>query len=306
MKRKLYIGYLSKQVVGRGARKRVCRGSSPLRKGEGIHILSGSESEEEGASVGEGGRAAGEKTRASAEGRAKRCEQHEPWHGENEGRQDICDGCEDGEERRKNPREEWSGNDSCEGRYPDFEEGYRRRTKIPYNLDPKNFMGEFSPIRAEEDVDEEEEVQEVIEISNDDEKDKISRPREERRPPANRPRGGSFRWEDEFGPTPSHWFEQWLSVIKHDWIIKVREFMEAGVAVTPLDFYNEKELQEIAKRKREILASGLGVKKPAERQDGQGTERDETRDSNKDYMLSALNNNCAFLLQIWDDKACRV
>ncbi|GBG86126.1 hypothetical protein CBR_g41029 [Chara braunii] len=209
-KRKLYIGYMSKQVVGRGARNRVCRGPSPLRKGEGIYISSGSESEEERVSVGERGRAEGEKIRASAEGRAEKCEQHEPWHGENEGSQDMCDGCEDGKERRESPLGERSGHDSCDGRYPDFEEGYGRRKEIPYNLDPRNFMGEFSPVRTEENVDEEEEAQEVIEISSGDERDEISRPKEERRPPMHQPRERAFTWEDEFGPTPNHWFQQWL------------------------------------------------------------------------------------------------
>ncbi|GBG74425.1 hypothetical protein CBR_g18837 [Chara braunii] len=198
-KRKLYIGYMSKHVVGRGARKQVCRGSSPLRNGEGIYISSGSESEEEKADM-------GERVQASAEGRAERCEQHEPWHVENEGRQDMCDGREDGKERGEIPREEQSGHDSCEGRCPNFEEGYGRRTEIPYNLDPKNFTSEFSPVRSAEDEDEEEEVQEIIEISSGDERDEISKPREERRPPTNQPREGPSRWEDEFGPTPSHWF----------------------------------------------------------------------------------------------------
>ncbi|GBG81717.1 hypothetical protein CBR_g32709 [Chara braunii] len=202
--------------------------------------------------------------------------------GRTKGDRTVCDEREDGGERRESPHEERSGHDSCEGRYPDFEEGYGRRTEIPYNLDPKNFTGEFSPIRTEEEVDEEEEVQEVIEVSSGDEWDEISRPRKERWPPIREPREEACRWEDEFGPTPSHCFQQWLSVIKHDWLIKTRELAEAGAAATPLDFYSERKLQEIAKRKREIMASDLGVKKPAERQDGQDTERAEAHDSNKD------------------------
>ncbi|GBG71111.1 hypothetical protein CBR_g8410 [Chara braunii] len=192
----------------------------------------------------------------------------------------MCEKREDGEGRRESPHEERSGHGSCEGRYPDFEEEYGRRTKIPYNLDPKNFTGGFSPIRTEEEVDEEEEVQEVKEISNGDERDEISRPREERRPSMHREE--AFEWEDEFGLMPCHWFQQWLNVIKHDWTIKTRELAEARVAATPLDFYSEMELQEIAKRKREIMVSSLGVKKSVERQDGQGTEQDETRDNNRD------------------------
>ncbi|GBG89899.1 hypothetical protein CBR_g49749 [Chara braunii] len=220
----------------------------------------------------ETGRLEGERARTSAEKKAKECKQRKPWCGENEEKQDKNDMCEEGEEGRESPHEERSGHDSCEGRYTDFGEGYERRADVPYNLDPKNFTGEFSLVRPEEDEDEEEEVQEVIEISSGDERDEISRPREEMRPPTNRPREGSFRWEDEFGTTPNHWFEQWISVIKHDWIIKAREFMEAGVAATPLDFYSEMELREIAKRKREILASGVGIKTAAERQDEQGTK----------------------------------
>ncbi|GBG60346.1 hypothetical protein CBR_g4302 [Chara braunii] len=132
--------------------------------------------------------------------------------------------------------------------YTDFGEEYERRADIPYNLNPENFTDEFSPAQGEEDEDEDEKVQEVIEVSSGDETDKISRPGEEGRPSTSRLQEGSFRWEDEFRPTHSHWFEQWVSVIKHDCIIKARELMEAGVAATPLDFYNEKELQEIAKR----------------------------------------------------------
>ncbi|GBG66556.1 hypothetical protein CBR_g64826 [Chara braunii] len=125
-------------------------------------------------------------------------------------------------------------------------------------------------------------VLEVIKISSGDERDEISRPREEKRPPVNQQREGSSGWEDEFGPTPSHWFEQWISVVKHGWIIKVRQLVEVGVAATPLDFYSEMELREIAQRKREILASGLGVKKSVERQDGQGAKQDGTHDSKRD------------------------
>ncbi|GBG69747.1 hypothetical protein CBR_g4578 [Chara braunii] len=236
-KRKLGIGFMSKQVVGRGVRKRVCRGPSPLRKGVGIYISSGSESEEERVSVGEGGKAdMGDKAQASDEEGAERCEQRESWHRESEGKQDICDRHKDGEERRESPHEERSGHDNCEGRYPDFEEGYGGRAKIPYSYDPKNLMGGYSPIQTEEDEDEEEEVQEVIEISSGDEKDEISKSREERWPPIHQARKGAFRWEDEFGPTPNHWFQQWLSVIKHEWIIKTRELVKAGMVATPLDF----------------------------------------------------------------------
>ncbi|GBG76167.1 hypothetical protein CBR_g21916 [Chara braunii] len=235
-KRKLYIGLISGQVVGRGARKHMCRGPSPLRKGEGIYISSGSESEEERASVGEGGKAdVGNKAQASDGEGAERCEQCESCHGESEGRQDVCDRREDREERGEGPHEEWSGHDSCEGRYPSFEEGYGGRAGIPYSYDPKNLTDGYSPIQTKE----EEEVQEVIEISSGDEKDEISRPREERRPPIHQPREGAFRWEDEFGPTPKHWFQQWLSGIKHKWIIKARELAKAGMVATPLDFYSE-------------------------------------------------------------------
>ncbi|GBG59598.1 hypothetical protein CBR_g49863 [Chara braunii] len=144
-KRTLYIGYMSKHVVGRGTRKQVCRGPSPLGKGEGIYISSGSESEEEKADM-------AERAQASDEGGAARGEQHESWHGESEGIHDMCGGHEDKEGRTENPREERNGHDSCEGRYSDFEEGYERRAEIPYNLDPKNFTGEFSPILTEEEV----------------------------------------------------------------------------------------------------------------------------------------------------------
>ncbi|GBG92407.1 hypothetical protein CBR_g55342 [Chara braunii] len=282
-KQPMKVSIKAREVAERDARKRVCRGPSPLRKGEGIYISSGSEIEEERASVGEGGKAdMGDKAQASDEEEAERCEQHESWHGESEGRQDMCDRREDGEERRENPHEERSGHDSCQGRYPDFEEGYERGTKIPYSYDPKNLTGGYSPIHTEEEEDEEEEVQEVIKISSGDERDEISRPREERRPLIHHPREEAFRWEDEFGSTPSHWFQQWLSVIKHEWIIKTRELAKAGVVATPLDFYNEMELREIARRRREIMASGLGVKEPAERQDEQESERVEAHDSNRD------------------------
>ncbi|GBG69871.1 hypothetical protein CBR_g4698 [Chara braunii] len=170
----------------------------------------------------------------------------------------------------------------CEGGNTDFGEGYENRMDIPHNLNPKNFTGEFSPVRGEKDEDKEEEVQEVIEINSGDETNEISRPREEGRPTASRLQEGPFRWEHEFGPTPSHWFEQWISVIKRDWIIKVRELMEAGVAATPLDFYNERELREIAKRKREIPTSDLGVKASAGRQDEQGAKRDRIDDNERD------------------------
>ncbi|GBG64034.1 hypothetical protein CBR_g40281 [Chara braunii] len=187
-KRKLYIGYLSKQVVGRGARKQVCRGPSPPRKGEGIYVSLGSESEKERTSMGEAGRSGGERAQASAEKKVEECKQREPWCEGSEEKQDRNDGCEEGEEGRESLHEERGGHDSREGRYMDFGEGYERRADVPYNLDPKNSMGEFSPVRTGEGEDEEEEVQEVIEISSGDERDEISRPREERRPPTNRPR----------------------------------------------------------------------------------------------------------------------
>ncbi|GBG71838.1 hypothetical protein CBR_g10777 [Chara braunii] len=208
----------------------------------------------------------GDKAQASDEEEAERCKQRESWHGESEGRQNICDRREDGEERRESPHEERSGHDSCEGRYPDFEEGYEKGTKIPYSYDPKNLTGGYSPIQTEEKEDEEEEVQVVIEISSGDERDEISRSGVEMRPPIHQPSEEAFIWEDEFGPTPSHWFQQWLSVIKNEWIIKTRELAKAGVVATPLDFYSEMELQEIARRRREIMVSGLGVKESAERQ----------------------------------------
>ncbi|GBG62016.1 hypothetical protein CBR_g28492 [Chara braunii] len=184
-KRKLYIGYMSKLVVGRGARKQVCRGPSSFTKGEGVYISSGSESEEEKADM-------GERAQTSDEGGVEQCKQHEPWQGDSEGGHGMCNEREDGKGRRESSCEERNGHDSCEGRYPDFEEGDGRRTEIPYKLDPKKLTGGFCPIRTEEEVNEEEEVQEVIEISSSDERDEISRPREERRPPVHQPREEAF------------------------------------------------------------------------------------------------------------------
>ncbi|GBG78050.1 hypothetical protein CBR_g25986 [Chara braunii] len=264
-KRKLYIGLIAGPVVGRGGRKCICRRPSPLREGEGIEISSESEGEKERANVGEGRKAdMGDKTQASDEGGANRGEQHESRHGESEGRQDMRNEHEEGEERRENPLEGRSGHDSCEG--------HETRIEIPYTYDPKNLTGEYSPIQTEEEEDEEEDVQEIIEISSGDERDEISRPREERRSPMHQPRDEVFRWEDEFGSTPSHWFQQWTNVIKHEWIIKTRELAKAGVVATPLDFFSEAELQEIAKKRREIETFGLGVRKHAEEQGGQGAE----------------------------------
>ncbi|GBG76174.1 hypothetical protein CBR_g21923 [Chara braunii] len=200
--------------------------------------------------MGERGRSGGERAQTFVEEEAEGCKQHEQWYKEGEERQDMNNGGEEGEEEKETPHDERSGHDSCEGRYTDFGEGYERRADVPYNLNRKNFTGEFNPVQRKEDENKEEEVQEVIEISSDDERDEISRPKEERRPPTNQPRQGSFRWEDEFGSTPNHWFEQWISVIKHDWIIKAKELMEDGVAATPRDFYNERELREIARKKK--------------------------------------------------------
>ncbi|GBG84347.1 hypothetical protein CBR_g38318 [Chara braunii] len=278
LKRKLYIGLMGGLVVGRGGKKCVCRRPSPLHKGEGIEISSDIEGEKERANVGEGGNAnMGDKAQASGEKGANRGKRRETWHGESEGGQDMHDEREDGEERRDSPLEGRSGHGSCEG--------YGTKTKIPYTYDPKNLAGGYSPIQTEDEEDEEEDekedVQENIEINSGDERDEISRPREERRPPMHQPRDEAFRWEDEFGPTPSHWFQQWTNVIRHEWIIKARELTKAGMEATPLDFFSEVELQEIAKKMREIEIFGLGVRKPADEQGGQGIEQAEAQGNNR-------------------------
>ncbi|GBG90514.1 hypothetical protein CBR_g50858 [Chara braunii] len=208
-KRKLYIGLMGRPVVGRGGKKCVRRRPSPLRKGEGIEISSDSEGEKEKANVEKGGNAdMGDKAQASDEEGANRGQRRETWHRESEGGQDMHDEREDGEERRESPLEGRSGHSSCEG--------YGTRTKIPYTYDPKNLTGGYTPIQTEDEEDVEEDVQEIIEISSGDERDEISRPREERRASMHQPHDEAFRWEDEFGPTPSHWFHQWTNVIRHE------------------------------------------------------------------------------------------
>ncbi|GBG72547.1 hypothetical protein CBR_g12117 [Chara braunii] len=175
-KRKLYIGLMGGPVVRRGGKKCVCRRPSPLRKGEGIKISSDSEGEKERANVGEGGNAdMGDKAQASDEEGANRGERRETWHGESEGGQDMHDEHVDGEERRESPLEGRSGHGSCEG--------YGTRIEIPYTYDPKNLTGGYSPIQTEDEENEEEDIQEIIKINSGDERDEISRPREERRPP---------------------------------------------------------------------------------------------------------------------------
>ncbi|GBG68202.1 hypothetical protein CBR_g2754 [Chara braunii] len=234
-KRELYIGLMSGPVVGRGGKKCVCRRPSPLRKGEGIEISYDSEGEKKRANVGEGSNAdMGDKAQASGEEGANTGERRETWHGESEGGQDMHDEREDGKERRESPLEGRSGHDSSEG--------YETRTKTPYTYDPKNLTGRYSPIQTEDEEDEEEDVQEIIEISSGDERDEISKPREERWSPMHQPRDEDFRWEDAFGPTPSHWFQQWTNVIRHEWIIKARELAKARMEATPLDFFGEAEL----------------------------------------------------------------
>ncbi|GBG81716.1 hypothetical protein CBR_g32708 [Chara braunii] len=270
-KLKLQIGTHHKDTLVDGG-----SGPSPIKIGEGVYISSGSESEEERMGMEERdvwGRERGQNL--VGEG-GEDCKQHEQRYKEDEMRQGTNNGCEKGEEKTESLHNKRSAHYSCERGYTDVGEEYEKRVDIPYNLDPENLTGEFSPVRREEDEDEDEKVQEVIEISSGDETDEISRPREKGRPSRSRSQEGSFRWEDEFGPTPSHWFEQWVSVIRHGWVIKARELMEAGVTATLLDFYNKEELQEIARRKREILASGLGTKGSTER----GDER--TNDNKRD------------------------
>ncbi|GBG88014.1 hypothetical protein CBR_g46385 [Chara braunii] len=273
-KRKLYIGLMGGPVVGRGGRKCLCRKLSPLHEGEGIEIPSDSEGGKEKAEVEEGGNTEmGNKVQVSDGKGVNRGKRRETWHGESEGGQDVRDKYEEGEERRESPLEGRSGHDSCEG--------YGMGTKIPFTYDSKNLAGEYSPIQTEDEEDEEEDVREVIEISIGDERDEISRPREEGRLPMHQLSNGAFRWEDEFGPTPSHWFQQWTNVIRHEWIIKTRELARAGVEATPLDFFNEAELRKIVRMKREIETYGVGVRKPAEEQGGPGNEQVEAQDSNR-------------------------
>ncbi|GBG73925.1 hypothetical protein CBR_g17640 [Chara braunii] len=226
----------------RNGRKCLCRKPSPLHEGEGIKISCDSEGGTEKAEVEEGGNAEmGDKVQVSNEEGANMGKRRETWHGESEGGQDMRDEHEEGEERRESPLEGRSGHDSCEG--------YWTGTEIPFTYDPKNLAGGYNPIQIEDEEDEEEDVQEVIKISSGDERDEISRPREEGRPPMHQLGNGAFRWENEFGPTPSHSFQQWTNVIRHEWIIKTRELAKAGVEATPLDFFSESELQEIAFRK---------------------------------------------------------
>ncbi|GBG88011.1 hypothetical protein CBR_g46382 [Chara braunii] len=139
----------------------------------------------------------------------------------------------------------------------------------------------YSPIQTEDEEGEEKDVREVIEISSGNERDEISRPREEGRPPMHQPGDGAFRWEDEFGPTPSHWFQQWTNVIRHEWIINARELARAGVEATPLDFFNEAELRKIVRMEREIETFGLGVRQSAEEQGGPGNGQVEAQDNNR-------------------------
>ncbi|GBG64698.1 hypothetical protein CBR_g46241 [Chara braunii] len=178
-----------------------------------------------------------------------------------------------GRKKEKARLKDESGHGSCEG--------YETRTKIPCTCDPQNLTGRYSPIQTEDEEDEEEDVQEIIEINSGDERDEISRPREEKRPPMLQARDEAFRWEDEFGPTPSHWFQLWTNVIKHEWIIKTRELAKAGVEATPLDFFSEAELQEIARKRREIETFDVGVRKPAEEQGRQGVGQVEAQGSDR-------------------------
>ncbi|GBG89658.1 hypothetical protein CBR_g49446 [Chara braunii] len=200
-KRKLYIGLMGGPMVGRGGRKCLCKKPSPLREGEGIEISSDSETGKKKAEVEEGGNAVmGDGVQVSDEDGANRGKRREIWYGESEGGQDMRNEHEESEERRESPLEERSGLDSCEG--------YGMGTEIPFIYDPKNLAGGYSPIQPEDEEDEEEDVREVIEISSGDEKYEISRPREEGRPPMHQPGDGAFGREDEFGTTPSHWFQQ--------------------------------------------------------------------------------------------------
>ncbi|GBG89904.1 hypothetical protein CBR_g49754 [Chara braunii] len=252
-KRKLYIGLMGGPMLGRGGKKCLCRKPSPLRKGEGIEISSDSEGEKERANVEEGGNTGmGDEFRVPNEEGANKGKRREIWHGESEGEQGMHNEREEDEEKRESQLEGRSGHDSCEG--------YGAGIETLFTYDPKNLGGGYSPIRMEDEEDEEEDVREVIEISSRDERDEISRPREEGRPPMHQPGDGAFRWEDEFGPTPSHWFQQWTNAIRHEWIVKTRELARAGVEATPLDFFNEEELRKIVRIRREIETFGLGVR----------------------------------------------
>ncbi|GBG64451.1 hypothetical protein CBR_g44336 [Chara braunii] len=185
-KRKLYIGLMGGPVLGKGGRKCLCRKPSPLREGEGIEISFDSEGGKEKAEVEEGGNVEmGDKVQVSDEEGVNRGKRRETWHEESEGGQDMRDEHGEGEERRESPLEGRSGHDSCEG--------YGTGTKIPFTYDPKNLAGGYSPIQTEGEDDEEEDVREVIKISSGDERDKISRPREEGRPPMHQPGDGAFK-----------------------------------------------------------------------------------------------------------------
>ncbi|GBG64707.1 hypothetical protein CBR_g46250 [Chara braunii] len=130
-----------------------------------------------------------------------------------------------------------------------------------------------------ENSDPEDDVQEVIAISSEDETDEISRPREERESSTKNPDKGATNWEEEFGSTSSHWFEQWTSVVKHEWIIKAQKLMVAGRTPTSLDFFTEKDM-ELAKEKRdEIRTYGLGMEPPSRDSSEKGAKRQMTNSS---------------------------
>ncbi|GBG66583.1 hypothetical protein CBR_g64855 [Chara braunii] len=156
-----------------------------------------------------------------------------------------------------------------------------------------------------EDSDPDDGVQEVIVLSSEDETDEISRPREERQSPAKSPDKEATDWEEEFGPTPSHWFEQWASVVKHEWMIKAQKLMAVGRTPTPLDFFTEKDLQLAKEKRDEIQTYGLGMEPPCGDSREKGVKRQPSQRHVASYE-SEPSKRLLFPLGFWHAMTCRV
>ncbi|GBG72554.1 hypothetical protein CBR_g12124 [Chara braunii] len=119
----------------------------------------------------------------------------------------------------------------------------RKGEPIDLPSDSDNGKGENGSPRKKQRMDEEE-PNEVIDLSSGEEDDEVTTPTKEVWARDEDPVDEKDKWIKEFGSSCSDWFDQWSSIMRYEWAIKGKEKLSRGEDKAPTTFFTEEALRE--------------------------------------------------------------
>ncbi|GBG81681.1 hypothetical protein CBR_g32676 [Chara braunii] len=99
---------------------------------------------------------------------------------------------------------------------------------------------------------EEEEPNEIIDLSSEEEDDEVTTPTREVRGRDEDPGEEKDKWIREFGSSCSDRFDQWASIMRYEWAMRGKEKLSRGEDIAPTTFFTEEALLQLQRTKRKM------------------------------------------------------